>query len=345
MKFHFILPLAENHWPLINILRERLPEATFDCGEVSGFSSYRYRFQLFAKVPWLAFFAFKSVLTRIKHPPLPDFVCVGSDMELIGCLLARFFTRKIIPIIWIGFIYTPRKLTLLREARWLYFRALLSQTAGVICYSKFETEFLPKLFRLKKTTFLSILYGGNLNVPQKSLTKEENKTSYIVSAGRSGRDYPLLFEAIKNLPKKLHLVCDSRHALKRLKIPSNVTVLSNCHGTNYIQELAGADIVVLPLKDEKLSSGQMVFVDAMALGKAVIITKTATTVEYGEHLKTCYFVRPGSVEEICSAIDICNKPEIIEAIGSEAKRHYEEYHSIVPHVNSLIEAIEKIGTR
>lgn len=235
---------------------------------------------------------------------------------------------------------------ILRPLRWLYFRFLLSQTAGVICYSTFESKFLSDLFGLAKTIFASTLYGGNFNIPKDLLIKQGGKPSYIVSAGRSGRDYGLLCEAVKDLSVKLHIICDSSHAMKGLKCPSNVTILRDCHGLSYIQELAGADIVLLPLKEDKVSSGQMVLLDAMALGKAVIITETVTTVEYGEHLKTCYFVKLGSVDEIRTAINfIYENLYIMESIGHEGKQRYANFHSIEPFVSSLVEAIELIAQK
>ncbi|MDD2723553.1 MAG: glycosyltransferase [Methylovulum sp.] len=342
MKIHFIFPSAQYDWPLVNFLRETLPDATFDCGAASGFGRYHYGIQLLAKIPWLACYAFNSWMARIKQGPLPDYICVGTDIEVIGCLLAQFFSGIKIPIIFLGFIYTPRKSLLLTKIRWLYFRILLAQITAVICYSKYESDYLPKLFRLKKTLFVATLFGGNFDVPKDWVAKNEGGPGYVVSAGRSGRDYHLLCDAVRGLPVELHIICDSSHPLQGLDCPANVTILRNCYGDKYVEELAGADMVLLILNNDNLSSGQMVLLNAMALGKLAIITRTATTMEYGEHLKTCYFVGPDSVEEIRSAIGICSKPEIRESIGAEAHRYFMENHSLEPYVQSLVKAFEKI---
>ena len=150
MKIHFIFPFATYDWPLIKLLSEKFNQATFDCSGGHNFGRYRNRFQLVFKMPWLAYYAFNSCIKRRKTLPLPDYVCVGSDIEVIGCLFARLFFQKKIHIILMGFIYTPRKSRIITKIRWLYFRILLSQVTGVICYSKFESVYLPNLFRLKK---------------------------------------------------------------------------------------------------------------------------------------------------------------------------------------------------
>ena len=192
---------------------------------------------------------------------------------------------------------------------------------------------------MKTTLFVPILFGGNLNIPQ---DLNITKSGYLVSAGRSGRDYELLCNAVKHLHLNVHIICDANHALKGIDIPKNVTLLRNCYGYEYIKELAEADLVLLILKDENISSGQMVLVTAMALGKVVIITKTDTTIEYGEHLKTCYFIKPNSIEDIRSAIEFCSKPSSTESIAQGAKQRYAERHSIVPYVDSLTYAILEI---
>lgn len=345
MNIHFVFPFAQYGWPLIGMLKEKLPDATFDCDwdEVKGFGRYQYKIQLLFKTPFLIYFVIRKCIKRLKQLPLPDYLCVNSDAELIGCLLAQWFMAKPVPIILLGFIYTPRESRLLGEIRRLYYRILLSKTVGVICYSKFESRTLPNFFGLKNTIFQPILFGGNHNLPKDLQLKSKRDSLYLVSAGRSGRDYQLLCNAVKDLPVQLRIICDSNHALKSLVCPSNVSILRHCYGSEYVQEIASSDIVVIPLKDEGTSSGQMVLLDAIALGKLVIITKTATTVEYGEHMKTCYFVEPNSVAAIQSALQQCiSQPELISSIGYEAQRYYRKRHSLIPYVTSLAKAIMNV---
>ena len=88
----------------------------------------------------------------------------------------------------------------------------------------------------------------------------------------------------------------------------------------------------------------MVLVDAMALGKPVIITETVTTVEYGEHMKNLYFIKPDSVDELRLAIKfLIEHPTQRLAMGDTARAHYEAHHSIQSFVEGLVKAIEQIA--
>ena len=339
MKVHFIFPLAKSSWPLVQLLQKAIPGASFDCGGLSGLR-YQNRIQLALKLPKLIWFAFRSGLRVARGDVRPDLICVSSDMELIGLVIARLISRKRFPIALMGFIYTTRESAVINALRRSYFRAVLSQTLGVICFSKFEQQYYSELFGLANTTFISTLFGGVFNKPD---DLEPGNSGYVLSAGRSGRDYKRLCEAVSQLPVQAHIICDSAFALQDAQHSANVTILRQCYGREYIKQLAGADIVVLPLKNEKISSGQMVLLDAMALGKPVIITKTATSVEYGEHMKTLYFIEPDSVDELRSAINfLMDDPGLRSSIGSAAKAHYEAHHSIRPFVNGLVNVIEQI---
>lgn len=344
MNVHFIYPLAKRNWALINELEKKIPGASFDCAGEEGFSNYSRRFQLLLRHPRLVKYAYKSYLsmTRRKNSSLADIVVVGSDMEAIGCILARAITRTTSKIVLTGFIYTPRKNPILRILRKFYFKLILSQLDGVICYSNHETNLYREIFRLKKTKFTAIHFGGNVSVPSGTSRTSHSTPRYIVSAGRSGRDYQLLCDSVRDSPFEVHIICDANFAIDRIDFPNNVKMLRNCYGKDYLNELTNAELVVLPLKNDGISSGQMVLVDAMALAKTVIITRTSTTIEYGQHMKTCFFISPNSIPELKNALKTCMNKEIRSAIGSGAKAYYHEHHSIEAYTQSLKNALKEI---
>lgn len=340
---HFVLPNAAETWPMVRLMREGMPSATFDCGARVGFGRYRHRVQLLFRTPSLAIYALRSWLRRVRQFPLPDFVCVGSDAEIVGCLLARFLSRKNVPIVLNGFIYTPRRSRILTAVRKLFFRTLLARTAAVICYSQYECRRLPGLLGLEAPPFVPVLFGGALTLPNDLSDHDDGRRSYIVAAGRSGRDYALLANAVRGLPIDLKIICDSTHAIKDIDLPPNATVVRNCYGLQYYRTIANAEFVVIPLADLDLSSGQMVLIDAMALGKASIVTRTETTIEYGQHCETCYFVDHGSVASMRSAIALLLEDRAMrERLGNAARQHYLEHHTLEPYIGRLVGAVAQI---
>ena len=133
-----------------------------------------------------------------------------------------------------------------------------------ICFSKEECEYYPVLFGVSKDSFVYLPVGIE---PLDSFeTKDEG---YIFATGRSNRDYGFLVKVLQGTDYECQIACDT--------IPSGVTmrgiiILSDCHGVEMIRLMAKSHCVVIPLKDTRVSSGQLVLLQAMALGKPVICT-------------------------------------------------------------------------
>ncbi len=166
---------------------------------------------------------------------------------------------------------------------------------------------------------------------------------YVLSAGRAERDYGLLSEAWSGLPQSLHIVCDTEAPLRFVKPSPNITFLRHCFEADYLREIAGADFVVVPIKDKELSAGQMVLLQSMALGKPVIISRTPTTEEYGEHLKTLYFVEHGSARAMRDAIlALASDAKLRTAIGTAARTRFQQRHTVTAYSNGVLSAVERL---
>lgn len=97
----------------------------------------------------------------------------------------------------------------------------------------------------------------------------------ICTAGLEYRDYPTLFKAVDGLPLRLVVAAGSRWSTHRAteaeRTPSNVEVTSldyDALRTLY----AGARFVVVPLHDIENQAGVTTMLEAMSMGKAVIVT-------------------------------------------------------------------------
>lgn len=133
-----------------------------------------------------------------------------------------------------------------------------------ICFSKEECEYYPTLFGISKDSFIYLPVGIE---PLDSVeTKDEG---YIFATGRSNRDYDFLVKVLRGTDYKCQIACDT---LNSRVIGGGIKILSDCHGDEMIQRMAQSHCVVIPLKDTHVSSGQLVILQAMALGKPVICT-------------------------------------------------------------------------
>ena len=250
----------------------------------------------------------------------------------------------------LGFIFTHRPKPLANWLRGLYFRLIFSIADQAICHSSLEVERYRKIFKSSHTRFEYIPYGLHISVggvdaeEQRALEERDipDTEGYILSAGRSGRDYATLFKAVASLPIMLHVVCDSEFAIAGLEIPSNVLLLRNCYDKAYVQELENALFVVIPLQVNDISAGQMVLIQAMAFSKPTIITRTPTVEEYVTEGVESLLVERGDVVELREAIQrLLSEPGLKEKLGAHANATYKSKFCMKAYVTNLVASLQK----
>ncbi len=144
-----------------------------------------------------------------------------------------------------------------------------------ICFSKEECAYYADLFGVNVGKFVYVPLG--MTVPER---QDISDGGYVFATGRSNRNYDFLVEALKGTNYKCTIACDSYHA----KVDAgNVTVLNDCYGEDMLKLIACCHCVAIPLKDLKMSSGQLVVLQAMSMGKPVVCTSSDGIKDYVEH--------------------------------------------------------------
>jgi glycosyltransferase involved in cell wall biosynthesis len=306
--------------------------------------SLRYQSRLalmFLGWPKIFIFAIKSAYKSLfVSEQKPDVVILGSDIEVFvfGMLRAALLNRKT-KIVLLGFIYTPRSNSLLSYLRRQYFRRVFSFADVAICHSSLEAKNYANIFINCKARFEYIPYGMHV-AGRESVGSSPIKPPYILSAGRSGRDYKSLVEAVRGQDLQLHIVCDSTQALLGLDLPDNVTVLRNCYGGDYIREIAGSSLIVIPLAVGDISAGQMVMLQAMAFSKPIVMTDTPSIREYVQHQVNALLVNPADPQALRQSIaEVIANPELAEQLGSNGFNTFEENFSMRAYVRNMMRVI------
>lgn len=130
-----------------------------------------------------------------------------------------------------------------------------------------ELEFYGEIFPSCRAKFVTIPLGI---APIINLgTVEEN--NFILSVGRSNRDFDFLIKSLDGSSYKLKIITD---ILASDAGTDNIQVLNNVYAPRMFDYMNAAKCVVIPLKDKNISSGQLVFLQAMQLGKPIIITES-----------------------------------------------------------------------
>jgi len=143
---------------------------------------------------------------------------------------------------------------------------------------------------------------------------------YVFAGGGAGRDFATLIEALRDSPLRLRIVTFSPATLGWTgELPSNVDVEWTMPLPQFLDRLAGARIVVVPLRDGSSDFGQTTVVQALSLGKPVVATRSPGVVDYVHHEREGLLVEAGDVAGLSAAVlRLEADPELREACSRHA---------------------------
>lgn len=147
---------------------------------------------------------------------------------------------------------------------------------------------------------------------------------YAICVGQSPRDWQSLLAAWSALPhRRLVLV-----GAPQREVPTqrDVTVLPRVPFAEYVRLLAGARLVILPLPDGLASWGQMTLLQAMGLGKPVVVTDVQPVRDYIS--AGCVRVKANDVADLSRAVNrLWEDEEARQTLGTEARRVVANFYS------------------
>jgi glycosyltransferase involved in cell wall biosynthesis len=178
------------------------------------------------------------------------------------------------------------------------------------------------------------------------------ETDTICAAGMEMRDYPTLIRALDGLDIPCHLAVgltrgvlfDTVSAIHRMgELPANITV--GRKKSAELRELyARSRFVVIPLRATDTDNGLTCMLEAMAMGKAVICSRTKGQVDVMVDGVTGMFVPQGDPAALREAIlKLWNDPALCDEMGRKARERLEAYHSIEQFVDAVRTIAEEVS--
>ena len=168
--------------------------------------------------------------------------------------------------------------------------------------------------------------------------------TYVLSAGRSGRDYGLFAAAIKDLAVEAVVISD-QPSVEGIVFPANATVLIDVPLTRYYDLLYNSRLVVIPLKRLAKSTGQVVMLDAMAAGKPIIATETVGTKDYIRSGTNGILVPPEDPISLRNAIRmLLESRELEDRLSANSLESVKEHYTLDKYVRSILGAAESFRT-
>lgn len=189
-----------------------------------------------------------------------------------------------------------------------------------ICFSSKECGYYKKLFNNDSFVYVP------LGVPTIDICPSiQTNKKYIFSTGRSNRDYDFLVSTLYNLNYELHIACDN---LSNYTSKGNVFIHRNMFSDDMIRCMNDAFCVVIILRDPNISAGQLVILQAMQLGKPVIVTKSNGICDYIEDGITGLLINNNKDELLVALHRLYNDTELYRQLSINARKAFVANHSI-----------------
>jgi len=215
-------------------------------------------------------------------------------------------------------------------------RMAFARTDLLITSARAEIETYSERLGLPRDRFRFVFFHTNVIKPG-AVGKEGG---YAFAAGKTGRDYPLLAQAVADTGVDV-VVLGSASSVEGVEFPPNVTVLTDEPYERYLELLYGCDFVIVPLSDSKSSRGQVVILEAMAVGKPVIATDGVGTVDYIDTGDNGVLVPPDDPEALRSAVTRLGTDAALRARLSRSALEQIPRHTFRHYIQTILRLVQE----
>lgn len=188
----------------------------------------------------------------------------------------------------------------------------------LLYFSSNQQEIFASRLRVPSSRLMAIPYGVDFSWFESADVTDDG---YIVSVGRDrGRDWQCLFDAVRGSGLDVRIACRPSE-IDHFDVPAEVTVEGFVSRERYREMLSRATAVVLPTHPRAYPTGQSVALEAMAMGKCVIASRTAALSDYLDDNETAMLVPVGDSASLRIAMrDVISRAELRSRIGAAAQR-------------------------
>lgn len=252
------------------------------------------------------------------------FDCIVASGEDVGLALAQYANKKgdKTPI-----FIVMHGMNLTKHEYVERLRAFGGSQVHFLCLSERIRRTLEEMCGIARKSVHNAGYGVDMEFFHAA--SRSTMPPLIVSAGTAVRDYGTLLTAVENLKVDIVIAADSEWHPAPVNLPSclssNVTVVSCGNYLNLRDLYSRASFVVVPLLPVLRASGYAVTIEAMAMGKAVVLTETQGGSDFVVHGTTGYYVPPMDPGEMRRVIDILlDNPDQAHKMGEAGRRRCQE---------------------
>jgi glycosyltransferase involved in cell wall biosynthesis len=165
---------------------------------------------------------------------------------------------------------------------------------------------------------------------------------YVFTGGYSNRDYLLLLKCAQNNPTVKFVVAVSRlnKDISGKQIPENITIFEEVDALKFNGLMYKSAGVIIPLKENVGSSGQMLCLGALKMAKAIIYCNISSINYYFDNESSGIPYAIGDIESLNKAVRKLFSEEFDrKALGQAARTHYIENFTLEKSNEQLLDIL------
>jgi glycosyltransferase involved in cell wall biosynthesis len=281
---------------------------------------------------------FASMLASLRQANRADVIL--STVDTVGIPLVLLKRAGLVrpPIVYIA-VGLPERLVQLRgtRVRRLYANAFRGAEV-ILAYAQSEVEQIRDWIGPGTPPVVFLPFG--VDVTAFRPLPERTPTVDVISVGADPRrDFSLLIGVASRQPDLSFLIVATADRARELgSLPANVSIETDLALAQVRDRLAGARVVALPVEDNSYSGATTVLLQAMAMGKPVVVSRTeAIATGYAlEDGVNCRLVAPGDAEALERAVsDLTKGAGAATSLDARARETVERNFSWERYTNAL----------
>ena len=283
---------------------------------------------------------FKQVLQKIhfSYSHNIDIIFATTHKSGLPILLFKYLRLVKKPIV-VASIGVPEYLNQYEGKALLFLKKIFKSADRIICYGYEEQFDIIRLLDIPRERIIFLPFGIDTEYFLPKNTEQYQVKSLLSVGADNNRDYKSLLLVMKKFPDLNLDLITYPHNIHGLSIPPNVEVHYNISFSKLKNFYSRANIIVLPVKENSYSGATTCLLQAMSMGKAVVVSNTKAIYKgYGlNNGVNCMLVPPNNKKELKKAIEfLINNPKIKANIETSARKLFLKHYSKKMYINNLV---------
>jgi glycosyltransferase involved in cell wall biosynthesis len=282
--------------------------------------------------PWME--ACRLFARRSSHNVVVTMGARSSLFYGLMCLLTFQESKQIMTEV---FLDDARSRSLLWRLKVGLYHAIARRALGILTNSSAEIGTIARRFHISESRVRYVPMHSNIHKPAFSETND----GFVLSAGRTRRDYATLLQAAPQIGIPILIIAGSVDSFPA-SLPKNVSILRDVSRSVYLDYLRRCSLV-LPLLPTERSTGQVVLLEAMAFGKPVVASSAPGTTDLVRPGENGILVEPGNAEKLAEETRrLIDHPDLARQLGMNALNDVTNAYTFDIHAEAKLKAIREL---